>query len=191
MYIHILYYGGYMKVLLDTNIVLNKILGNKSNQDVQILFKWLRRSRCQKVVLDKTIEELQKSSPTNTLSLDMAEYEILEGPKQTDAANDDAVNSALLNEVASNRVDLLISEKETIHAKAKNLNIADRVFDIDRFLEKVFADYPEMVDYKILNVQRIPFGKIDLSDPFFQSLKDDYSGFAEWFQKKQESICCR
>lgn len=175
-----------MKVLLDTNIVLNKILGDKSNQDIQILFKWLGRSQCQKVVLDRTIDELRKRSLANPFSLDMAEYEVIERPEQKDLTNEEAVNVALLNEVIINRVDLLISENEAIHANAKKLNIADRVFDIDRFLEKVFTDNPEMVDYKVLNVQKIAFGKIDLSDSFFQSLKDDYPGFSEWFQKKQD-----
>lgn len=185
MYVHHPLYGGYMKALLDTSIVLNKILGDKSNQDVQILFKWLGRSQCQKVVLDKTIEELQKRSSANSLTFDLAEYEVLEVTGSANLTGEDVVNAALLSEVASNHVDLLISENDAIHAKAKVLGLADRVFDIDRYLEKVFVDNPEMVDYKVLNVQKIPFGKIDLNDPFFQSLKDDYVGFDDWFRRKK------
>lgn len=29
------------------------------------------------------------------------------------------------------------------------------------------------------------FKDIDLSDPFFDSLKEDYPGFSEWFEKKK------
>lgn len=33
-------------------------------------------------------------------------------------------------------------------------------------------------------VHRI-FGEIDLSDPFFKSLREDYLGFDEWFRRKK------
>jgi hypothetical protein len=173
-----------MKVLLDSSIVLDKILGDKLNQDVQILFKWLNRSRCQKVIHSKTIEELQAKGFLNTQTLNLAEYEILTNSMLMNLVDDESVNTALLNEIVSGKVDVFVSENEKIHEKAKTLNISDKVFDIDRFLEKIFAENPKMIDYKVLNVQKIPFGMIDLNDPFFQSLKDDYSGFAEWFQKK-------
>lgn len=170
-----------MNVLLDTSIILNKILGNKADQDVKILFKWLDRSKSQKVIHARTVEELRKTEPTAFLSLNLSEFKIIQEEPATQNAN----GAYLLNAIASNCADLLISEDVRIHAEAKSLNLADRVLDIDQFLEKVFADNPEMVDYKVLNVQKIPFGKIDLDDPFFLSLKKDYMGFAEWFQRKR------
>lgn len=173
-----------MNVLLDTSIILNKILGNKADQDVKILFKWLDRSKSQKVIHARTVEELQKTEPTAFLSLNLSEFKII----QEEPAAQNADGAYLLNAIASNCADLLISEDEKIHAVAKSLNLADKVLDIDQFLEKIFADNPEMVDYKVLNVQKIPFGKINLDDPFFLSLKNDYMGFAEWFQRKRNEI---
>lgn len=170
-----------MNVLLDTSIILNKILGNKADQDVKILFKWLDRSKSQKVIHARTVEELRKTEPTTFLSLNLSEFKII----QKEPAEQNADGAYLLNAIASNCADLLISEDEQIHAEAKSLNLADRVLDIDQFLEKVFADNPEMMDYKVLNVQKIPFNMIDLNDPFFLSLKNDYTGFAEWFQRKR------
>ena len=32
--------------------------------------------------------------------------------------------------------------------------------------------------------KRIKFSEINLNDPFFDSLKDDYIEFPEWFKKK-------
>ena len=29
------------------------------------------------------------------------------------------------------------------------------------------------------------FADVDLGDPFFDSLKEDYEGFSDWFRKKQ------
>ena len=57
---------------------------------------------------------------------------------------------------------------------------------IDSFLEKTFAEHPELVNYKVLNVQKLKFGKIDLNDTFFDSLKNDYVGFDKWFVKKYD-----
>ena len=170
-----------MNVLLDTSIILNKILGNSTNQDVKILFKWLKQTKNQKVIHARTVDELQKTEPIAFLSLNLSEFKII----QEEPTEQNADGAYLLRAIASNNADLLISEDVRIHAEAKSLNLTDKVLDIDQFLEKVFADNPEMIDYKVLNVQKIPFGKIDLDDSFFLSLKKDYMGFAEWFQRKR------
>ena len=36
------------------------------------------------------------------------------------------------------------------------------------------------------SLEKIKFSDIELSDPFFESLKEDYQGFDEWFQKKSD-----
>src|SRR5690606_19902470 len=82
------------------------------------------------------------------------------------------------------RVDILITEDKKIHKKALDLGIEDKVFTIDSFLEKTFAEHPDLVNYKVLNVQKIKFGRINLKDDFFTSLKEDYVGFDKWFIRK-------
>jgi len=41
--------------------------------------------------------------------------------------------------------------------KADTLGISDKVFTIDSFLEKTFAEHPDLVNYKVLNVQKLKF----------------------------------
>lgn len=36
------------------------------------------------------------------------------------------------------------------------------------------------------NILHKTFSEIDLNDPFFQSLRDDYTGFDDWFKRKSE-----
>ena len=67
-----------MNVLLDTSIILNKILGNNADQDVKILFKWLDRSNSQKVIHVRTVEELRKTEPPAFLSLNLFEFKIIQ-----------------------------------------------------------------------------------------------------------------
>ena len=103
-----------------------------------------------------------------------------------DTIDNDRIDSVLLNEVYVERVDILITEDRKIHRKAEELSIQDKVFTIDSFLEKTFAEHPELVNYKVLNVQKLKFGKINLDDSFFDSLKEDYVDFDKWFLKKYD-----
>lgn len=36
------------------------------------------------------------------------------------------------------------------------------------------------------NIIHKTFAEIDLQDPFFQSLKNDYLGFEDWFRRKKD-----
>lgn len=72
----------------------------------------------------------------------------------------------MLNEVFVGRVDILITEDKKIHKKANALGIQDKVYTIDSFLERTFAEHPDLVNYKVLNVQKIKFGQLSLEDPF-------------------------
>lgn len=54
-------------------------------------------------------------------------------------------------------------------------------------MERTFAEHPDLVNYKVLNVQKIKFGQLSLEDPFFDSLKADYIGFDKWFIKKYDN----
>lgn len=187
-----------MKVLLDTNIVIHRETNHIINQDIGTLFRWLDKTHCEKIIHCRTVQEIEKNSNDSTVSafqVKMQNYEIIENPapmadevlavsNKIDTTVNDKTDSILLNEVFKNRVDALITEDKKIHKKAEMLAIKDKVFTIDSFLEKIYEEHPDLVDYKVLNVQKIQFGKIDLSDPFFQTLKDDYTGFEKWFLRK-------
>ena len=189
-----------MKVLLDTNIIIHREAGKIKNQDIGTLFRWLDRGHYTKVVHILTVDEIRKNSNkevVSTFNIKLQNYEVIQIPspmtdkvvevsKQIDTTENDTVDTAILNEVFSDRVDYLITEDKKIHRKAELLGISEKVFTIDSFLEKIYAENPELVDYKVLNVQKIQFGKIDLRDSFFQSLKEDYPGFEKWFLRKYD-----
>lgn len=187
-----------MKALLDTNIIIHREANKIVSQDIGILYRWLDRGKYTKCLHSITIDEIKKNPNKETVStflVKLNSYEIIEiaSPFQEevqdvsnrlDENDNDRNDSLLLNEVFVGRVDILITEDKKIHRKAKELNIQDKVFTIDSFLERVFAEHPELVDYKVLNVQKLKFGRINLNDSFFDSLKEDYIGFDKWFIKK-------
>lgn len=187
-----------MKALLDTNIIIHREAGKVANQDIGILFKWLDKVKYQKCIHTVTVREIEKNPNTSTVDtfkIKMDSYEQLLTTAQMadevtytseefDENENDRNDTVLLNEVFVGRVDLLISEDKKIHVKAEALGISDKVFTINSFLEKVFAEFPELVNYKILGVQQKLFGELDLNDPFFDTLKEDYPGFEKWFHGK-------
>lgn len=187
-----------MKALLDTNIIIHREASKVINQDVGILYRWLDRVKYTKCVHSLTISEFEKNENQQTvetfkIKLDSYEHveipsplqaEVLTVSNKIDVNDNDKNDTQLLNEVFVGRVDILITEDKKIHTKARELGIEDRVFTIDSFLEKTFAEHPDLVNYKVLNVQKLKFGRINIGDDFFASLKEDYVGFDKWFIKK-------
>lgn len=191
-----------MKALLDTNIVIHREARRVVNQDIGILFRWLDRAKYTKCIHPLTIAEITKNPNKDTVDAFLRKiesYEHLKFPsppsKEVEAASaiydkdeNDKNDSLLLNEVFVGRVDILISEDNKIHKKAAYLSIQDRVFRIDSFLERVFSEHPGLVDYKVLNVRKLHFGEINLTDEFFDSFREDYPGFDHWFVRKSDDI---
>lgn len=187
-----------MRVLLDTNIIIHREASRVVNQDIGILFNWLDKLHYVKCVHPLTVDELnrhQDPNTVNTMQVKLMNYQILQtiAPlhdtvRQVGLAFDTEPNdhddTKLLNEVFSDRVDLLISEDKKIHTKAAMLGVADRVFRINNFLEKVTAENPDFVNYKVLAAKRDYFGNINLHDEFFDSFRADYDGFDKWYNGK-------
>jgi predicted nucleic acid-binding protein/L-amino acid N-acyltransferase YncA len=187
-----------MKALLDTNIIIHREAGRIVVQDIGILFKWLDKAQYQKCIHPATVDEINKNpnkETVKTFNTKLDSYETLKtiaplaqevkaiGDKY-DKNENDKVDTLLLNELHNNRVDVLITEDRKIHVKARELNISERVFTIDSFLEKIVSEYPDLVDYKVLGVTKKYFGELNLNDAFFDSFKEDYTGFEAWFNGK-------
>lgn len=189
-----------MKALLDTNIIIHREANKVVSQDIGTLYRWLDRGKYTKCIHSATIEEIKKNPNKDTVKLflvKMESYEVVEIPsplqdsvksvsERMDTTDNDKIDTLLLNEVYVGRVDILITEDKKIHRKASELEIQNKVFTIDSFLEKTFAEHPELVDYKVLNVKKSKFGNINLNDHFFDTLKEDYVGFDKWFIKKYD-----
>lgn len=187
-----------MRVLLDTNIVIHRETDKVSNQNIGVLFNWLDKLHITKCVHPLTLTELQKHANdqvVKSMSIKLGSYqelktpaplmkEVLEIIEKHDTKPNDFEDSKLLNEVLADRVDFLITEDKKIRMKAKFLNIGDRVFGIEGFLEKVIAENPDFMDYSVLSVKKEYFGNIDLGDEFFDGFRNDYQGFDKWYNGK-------
>jgi predicted nucleic acid-binding protein len=189
-----------MKALLDTNIIIHRETKTVVNRDIGILFKWLDKAKYTKCIHPITIQEIEKNPnkpAVDTLKIKLKSYNELQTTAplddyvkavsdEMDSNENDVNDTKLLNEVYCERADILVTEDKKIHKKADRLGIAERVFNINSFLEKVVSENPDLVDYKVLSVSKKLFGYVNLKDTFFDSFREDYPGFDKWFNKKSE-----
>ncbi len=187
-----------MKVLLDTNIVIHREAATVVKEDIGVLFKWLDTLRCVKCihpVTQREIEGHEDSRVRKSMKAKLGNYILLPTTapmapavaaacEAADKSENDENDTCIVNEVYCERVDILLSEDRKILWKASVLGISDRVFTIDGFLEKVTAENPSLVDYRVLAVKKDHLGNLDIGDEFFDSLREDYRGFDAWFNRK-------
>lgn len=191
-----------MKLLLDTNIILHREGKNPINPDIGKLFSWIDRLGYQKCVHQITVDEIKKIQDQKVRAaflVKLDSYHILptvapihidvkKVSDHWDTKSNDLNDTLLLNEVYAGRVDLLLTEDKKIHKKAVDLGINGKIFTIDSLLEKLTAENPDFVDYKVLAIKKEFFGNLDITDEFFNSLREDYSDFNEWFNRKSDEI---
>lgn len=192
-----------MKILLDTNIIIHREANKIYKPEIGQLFKWIDNLKYTKYIHPLTVEEIERyrdKNALNTMSIKIESYnllkhqaplgeKILEVSKSVDNQENDINDTQILNEVYEGRVDLLISEDKKIHVKANMLGIANKVYKIESFLEKVISENPELVNYKVLAVEKVDFAEVDVKDSFFDSFRLDYSEFDTWFNSKSEEQC--
>lgn len=195
-----------MKVLLDTNIVIHRENVKVTNPSIGLLFYWLDKLHYEKCIHPWSLEELKSYKDKNMQKLyetKLPAYTILKSvsvpqedflakmPKEKSA--NDKIDHQLLCEVFNNRVDLLISEDKKLREKARKIGIGQKVYSINEFVSEKTEEYPDLISYKMLSVQKELFGNIDLNNLFFDSLKIAYPDFVPWFNKKSEECAyvCR
>lgn len=191
-----------MKVLLDTNIIIHRETKDPNNKDIGKLFFWIEKMGFKKYIHNITIREIsnnQNEKAKKAFLIKLQSYkqlpttaplkpEVQRISNKYDKNQNDKNDTILLNELYSERIDLLISEDKDIHRKAVELKIEDKVYTIEEFIEKAILENPEFLDYDVLSINKEFFGNIKLEDGFFNSFREDYKNFDKWFNKKSDEV---
>lgn len=189
-----------MRVLLDTNILIHREGVRVMIDEIGELFRWLDKLKYEKCIHPLSVQEINKHKDpevVRSIQIKLDAYHLLKTVaadtesimsirEDRDVSDNDRIDTSLLTEVVSRRVDYFITEDRKIHGKALKLGISNAVFTVDSFLEKVLSENPELLEYKVLSVKKEYFGDIDVKDPFFDSFRDNYKGFDDWFNKKSD-----
>jgi len=195
-----------MRVLLDTNIIIHRENKKMTNYSIGHLFRWLDKLKCEKLIHPFSKAEIARykyTDPKEAMTLRLDAYEELRTTtaiseqveslvSESDKTENDRVDTALLNEVFQERVDLLITEDKRLKKKAIKLGLGHRVLSINAFISYATNENPELIEYKMLAVHKKFIGHIDVHNEFFDSLREAYDGFNKWFAKKsnEEAYVC-
>jgi GNAT superfamily N-acetyltransferase len=98
------------------------------------------------------------------------------------AGSNDWVDNQLLAALADDRVDVLVTEDQGVHRKARRLGLSDRVLvvnDAATALRALFDTAPAPPPH----VELVRGHKLDKRDPIFDSFRADYPDFDTWLRK--------
>ncbi len=185
-----------MRLLLDANIFIYREDDLIIADNIQKLSKKLSESNVQILVHPESLSELKKDKNQKRRDIMLSKiqaYSFLENPPKPgedqtylnligpDRKINDDVDNIILYAVYRDAVDFLITEDRGIHKKASKLGIDNRVLLIDDALQ-IFEGYQDkLVAPPALNDEFVY--NINLKDPIFDSLKDEYPEFKDWFEK--------
>lgn len=187
-----------IKILLDTNMFIYLEDNNVTDSKILELTKRIYDSNEYKIVIHpKTKEEINGIKNKEQKEIFKSKIAVYREIKSPPTPNDDfhnlvgcnnkndEIDNHLLFAIKRNCASYLVTNDKKIKHKSHLIGIADRVLTINEALDK----------FKILNEdnQIIPpfieekfLYQLEIKDKFFDSLKDDYHNFEEWFIKKQK-----
>jgi len=187
-----------MRVLLDTNIFIYREDDHILSEDLQKLLKTLHEIKADLLLHPLSLDDLEKDQNKARKEIIISKikaYPSLGTPPKAEEDSEyletvgygttinEEIDNGILYAVYKNAVDFLITEDKGIHKKARRSGLYDRVLLINDALD-VFGHYtlrketirpPALEEKYIYN--------LNLNDPIFDSLKQEYEEFEEWFTK--------
>lgn len=187
-------------VLLDTNIIIQRESSNIVSDEVMQIYKMFDKLGIRKYIHPKTKEEIKKYKDEKIRDIMLKKIDSYMELSITDGtdvfldrvfnnyAKDDnsLIDNELLKQAYFGVIDYLITNDKEMIRKASDLGISDMVMTPMAFFHKINTTYPDKVDYKMLSVKKRKFSEVNLNSSFFDSLRDDYSGFDNWYKSKRD-----
>jgi len=186
-----------MRILLDTNIFIPLEDSSIEIDEKLAELNRLVSGKHQLLIHPATSLDINrdKDAARKARSLSrLAKYSELEFPPELNSdleetlfgapRNDnDTVDNNILFSLHKNCVHWLVTEDAGIHKKAKRINQEERVLTVDQTIRALSEEDKEHVNL-YPNIQDVPCHTLDLSDIIFDSLRDGYSDFDNWYRNQ-------
>jgi hypothetical protein len=193
-----------LKILIDTNILLpleptslNDVesLSHQANEFVQKT----QKAKALIYLLDVQKNDINRDKDENRRNLRLLaceKYQLLTNVQMSEFFKGnfelsnlnphDFVDVSLLNALYCNAVSILVTNDNGIHSKAKKIGLGDRVYRLEDALDFINMQLPMDLKAESLHpiINREKCYNLDIHDDFFDSLRQDYDGFDDWFQEK-------
>lgn len=103
-----------------------------------------------------------------------------------ESSTNDQIDNILLYALHRGAVHLLITDDAEIHRKARLSSDQNRVYRLEQFLNFLKSQQPAPINPPPGITKRL-LHEFDVSLPFFDSLRDGYDGFNEWYLKAAQN----
>lgn len=185
------------KILLDTNMLIYILDDHVLDDKIAKLTKILYDSEKYMITIHpKTFEEANKIKDASRKSIFYSKlkvYNVIDNPpKMPEEFNklagckneNDKIDNEMIYAVKKNCVSYFITNDKELLKKAESLGLNNRVLSIDEALKKFQEQEKVIIETPVFIKQEYLYN-MDLEDDFFTTLRRDYLGFDEWFEKKQ------
>ena len=185
-----------MNILLDTNIIIPL---EDTSKLLKTSFAELRRLSAEQhhclYIHPIQVQDINRDKNNERRSIVLSrlnQYSQIENPpilssqdckelSLTQSNENDKVDNNLLFALYRGAVNVLVTNDKGIHKKALILGIQDRVYRLEQFLLLLhrYVDTTHSLSYT--GVKELYLYEINKRQPFFNSLRQSYSGFDTWF----------
>jgi hypothetical protein len=189
-----------MHLLIDTNILIYREDDRVISQNVSDLFGLLQEISFEVFIHPASVVDIQRDTNLRRREVMLSKigvYRHLPDPPMAKqdpeyvskvggpSTPQDDTDNEILYSVYRGAIDFLITEDAGIHRKAFIAGISDRVLHIDDALQffKQFIDKKETIPSPPALNESFMYN-LDLNDPIFDSLKEEYPKFDDWFKDK-------
>ena len=187
-----------MKIIFDTNVLIHIEDPKELSPNLQNLLNIVRRHGHQIFIHPASLKDINNDHNVQRRTIILSKlkgYPIIESPPNANdeflslmgpmSSSNEVNDNEILFAIEKNTADFLVTEDVGIYKKANRANLEDRVFTIDsakNYLEELYAR--TVPSHVLLKEEYLR--NLDVNDPCFDSLKEDYgdSDFRKWFRRK-------
>jgi len=186
-----------VRILFDTNIFIYREDDKVVSDNLRRLLQVLNKMKIETLIHPLSIQELNNDPNEERRAIILSKvslYNRLESPPDPSEDSNflnsiketnehDKIDNHLLYAVYKNAVDFFLTEDKGIHRKALTIGINDRVLLIDEALDIFREKEVKSTSITPPAVNEDFVYNLDLNDPIFDKLKEDYPEFNKWFEK--------
>jgi len=186
-----------MKIIFDTNILIHIEDPKELSPNLQDLLNIIRKYGHKIFIHPASLKDINNDKDVQRRRIILSKlkgYPLIElPPRPTDdflsmmgpsSSSNEINDNEILFAIQKNAADFLVTEDYGLHKKANRIDLDDRILSIASAL-----DY-----FKNLHARRVPkhallkedyVRNLDVDDPFFDLLKEDYGdiAFRDWFKR--------
>ena len=184
-----------MKIIFDTNILIYIEDPKELSPNLQELLNIIRRYGHQIFIHPASLKDINNDKNVQRRASILSKlrgYPLIElPPRPTDDFLSMMGPSSSINEINDNKIlfaiqknaaDFLVTEDYGLHKKANRIDLDDRVLSIASALDYFKNLYARIVPkHALLKEEYVR--NLDVDDPFFDLLKEDYIAFRDWFKR--------